>query len=112
MLKVWGAGRGRGGPPLKVVNRVAIEKQKQRRQRRGEAPFASHKMYTDVLDDAVKEQRELGMSLGFVWRRSARRTVVYEDCGVSVGMQEGIDDATAIGQEIERRCIGWREEGQ
>ena len=79
---------------------------------RGEAPFASHKMYTEALDDAVREQRELGMALGFVWRRSARRTVVYEDYGVSPGMQEGIDDATAIGQEVERRLIGWREEGE
>lgn len=77
---------------------------------RGEAPFASHKMYTDALDDAVVEQRELGMALGFAWWRSAVRTVVYEDYGVSSGMQEGIDDAGAIGQDLERRLIGRLEE--
>lgn len=77
---------------------------------RGEAPFASHKMYTDALDDSVLAERELGMALGFAWRRSAIRTVVYEDYGVSSGMQEGIDDATAIGQDVDRRLIGTLED--
>jgi hypothetical protein len=77
---------------------------------RGEAPFASHKMYTDALDDAVPDQRELGMALGFAWRRSAVRTVVYEDYGVSAGMEEGLGDAAAIGQDVDRRLIGKLEE--
>lgn len=30
--------------------------------RHGEAPFASHLLYTQVLDDTIPEDRELGMS--------------------------------------------------
>lgn len=36
---------------------------------RGEAPFASHLLYTQdgVLCDEVPEERELGMEAGFAW---------------------------------------------
>lgn len=34
---------------------------------RGEAPFASHLLYTQVLRDEVPEERELGMEAGFSW---------------------------------------------
>lgn len=55
---------------------------------RGEAPFASHLLYTQpgVLDDAVPAQRELGINAGFAWRELAVRTVVYTDLGFSSGM--------------------------
>jgi len=39
---------------------------------RGEAPFASHRMYPGVLDDDVPEQRRQGINAGLAWigRRS------------------------------------------
>lgn len=61
---------------------------------RGESPFASHALYTQpqVLDDEVAEERKLGITAGFEWRRSADLTVFYVDCGWSSGMHAGYED--------------------
>lgn len=63
--------------------------------RRGEAPFASHALYTQpgVLDDIDPAQRMLGISAGFAWRYYAAATVVYTDLGFSRGMQAAIEHA-------------------
>ena len=61
--------------------------------RNGEAPFASHLMYTDILDDTKPEERKLSVKAGFVWRPFAKLTVVYTDLGISPGMKLGIADA-------------------
>lgn len=62
---------------------------------RGEAPYASHLLYTQdgVLDDTIKEERNLGIQAGFAWREMATATVVYVDLGISEGMKQGIEDA-------------------
>lgn len=75
---------------------------------RGEAPFASHGLYTQagVLDDTNHSERQLGIIMGFAWRDCAHSTVVYEDYGISSGMQLGIDHATESGCPVERRTIG------
>lgn len=77
--------------------------------RRGEAPFASHGLYTQpgVLRDADPAERELGIRAGFAWRRRAARTVFYIDLGISNGMQLGLDDARdLVWQDIEFRQLG------
>jgi hypothetical protein len=76
--------------------------------RRGEAPFASHGLYTrsGVLRDAVPAERELGVQAGFAFRRVASLTVVYADLGISGGMQRGIDDANEHDCRIEYRKLG------
>lgn len=76
---------------------------------RGEAPFASHALYTQpgVLDDDMPLEREMGIHAGFAWRAAAMKTVVYTDLGVSIGMQRGIDAAAAMGHVIEYRSIAW-----
>lgn len=76
--------------------------------RRGEAPFASHGLYTrpGVLRDAEPAERELGIRAGFAFRRVASLTVVYADLGISSGMQMGIDDANANDCRIEYRKLG------
>lgn len=74
--------------------------------KRGEAPFASHLLYPQVLDDTDPLQREQGILAGFAWRPQAVATVVYTDYGISPGMQKGIDDATSISQPVEYRQIG------
>lgn len=76
---------------------------------RGEAPFASHLLYTQegVLDDDVPWQRERGIEAGFAWGQYALKTVVYVDLGISKGMQQGIENAQRLGRPIEyRRILG------
>lgn len=77
---------------------------------RGEAPFASHGLYTQdgVLNDRIPEERKLGIEAGFAYRRLCDYTVVYEDLGVTPGMQYGIDHALAYGHQVfYRRIPGW-----
>lgn len=76
---------------------------------RGEAPFASHGLYTQpgVLRDRVPAERERGIRAGFAWRRRAARTVAYIDLGITDGMQRGLDDArNLVWQDIEYRTLG------
>jgi len=79
---------------------------------RGEAPFASHGLYTQegVLDDGVLNERTLGIDAGFAWRRGADKTAVYTDLGISNGMRLGIADAIRLEHTIEHRSLGaaWR----
>ena len=74
---------------------------------RGEAPFASHLLYTQesVLDDKVPEERKLGISAGLIWGSKADATVVYIDHGISNGMDEGIKRAIAEKRPIEYRGL-------
>jgi hypothetical protein len=75
---------------------------------RGEAPIASHVLYTQALNDADPTQREAGILAGFCWRWLATRTVVYTDLGISRGMARGIEHAKSLGtgHAIEYREIG------
>jgi len=75
---------------------------------RGEAPYASHALYTQagVLDDTLPEERKLGMEAGFAWRDVVEASIVYNDLGISKGMQTGIDDAIAKGRPVEYRTLG------
>lgn len=75
---------------------------------RGEAPFASHGLYTQpgVLDDDIPAERHRGITAGFAWRAVADCTVVYDDLGVTGGMQTGIDHATAASRPIAYRRLG------
>lgn len=75
---------------------------------RGDAPIASHLLYTQpgVLDDTVQGERELGIEAGLVWGKWAQVTVVYEDLGISRGMRYGIDRAKTEGRPVEFRRLG------
>lgn len=74
---------------------------------RGEAPIASHLLYTQdgILDDLIPEERTLGIEAGLLWGDLAERTVVYTDLGISRGMQYGIERAEKMGRPIEYRSI-------
>lgn len=74
---------------------------------RGEAPIASHLLYTQdgILDDNIPEERELGIKCGLLWGYHANRTVVYTDRGITKGMQHGIDEAKRVARSIEYRSI-------
>ena len=80
--------------------------------KRGEAPFASHLLYTQegVLDDAKPEERAFGIAAGLTWARCADATVVYADLGISGGMRIGITNAQKQSRPVEYRKIeGWSE---
>jgi hypothetical protein len=72
---------------------------------RGEAPLASHLLYTRMLNDWVPMERELGIAAGLAWGAVAQATVVYTDLGISTGMQHGIDRAKLEGRPVELRSI-------
>lgn len=75
---------------------------------RGEAPIASHLLFTQdgVLDDKIPEERQLGMAAGHAWMRVADVVAVYIDYGISPGMEKGIAEGRAMGCRIDRRSIG------
>jgi hypothetical protein len=73
--------------------------------RRGEAPLASHLLYTQVLDDTVPEERTQGIEAGLTWALAAEASVVYCDYGWSPGMTAGIARAREAGRTIEERTI-------
>jgi len=74
---------------------------------RGEAPFASHLLFTQprVLDDSIPEQRARGIEAGLAWGAKADKTVVYIDRGISAGMRQGIERAKAEGRPVEYRTL-------
>lgn len=76
---------------------------------RGEAPFASHLLYTQegILNDDIPAQRTLGIEAGLMWGQYALKTVVYVDLGISQGMQQGIMSAQTFNRPVEyRRLLG------
>lgn len=84
---------------------------------RGEAPFASHAIYTQpgVLRDDIPAERSAGIMAGFEWRRHADLTAVYIDLGVSVGMLAGLRSAMGLapkGHHVVLRRLGgeWAKE--
>ena len=74
---------------------------------RGEAPIASHLLYTQpgILDDNIPAERQWGIDAGLAWRAVAQASVVYTDMGISKGMEYGIPAATAAGIPVEYRTI-------
>jgi hypothetical protein len=74
----------------------------------GEAPLASHKLYTDSLDDEDPLQRELGISAGLAWGQHAAHVAVYADFGISPGMSVAIDHYKKIGKAVYWRTLDYR----
>ena len=72
---------------------------------RGEAPYASHLLYTQCLDDGNPDERRLGITAGLEWGKKAELTAVYVDLGITAGMQIGIRAAERAGRRIEQRRI-------
>ena len=72
---------------------------------RGESPFASHLLYTQVLDDAIKKQRLMGMDRAFNWYKHADLMAIYIDKGISNGMKKGIAVAEKFGIEMVYRSL-------
>lgn len=74
---------------------------------RGEAPFASHLLYTQpgVLDDNKPTERRMGIEAGLYWGQLANVTAVYVDRGITKGMRQGIERAQKERRVIVERSI-------
>ena len=74
---------------------------------RGEAPYASHLLYTQdgVLDDTNPRERNQGMLAGSLWGDNAELTAVYADLGITKGMEMGMRRASHLGRPIEVRYL-------
>jgi hypothetical protein len=74
---------------------------------RGEAPIASHLLYTQrgILRDSDPVERQWGIEAGLAWRDVADATVVYIDRGISPGMVYGITRARTAGLTVEVRSL-------
>ena len=75
---------------------------------RGEAPIASHLLYTQpgVLRDEVAEERLRGINAGLAWREVADAWVFYLDLGWSPGMAAARELAEREGRPIVLRILG------
>jgi hypothetical protein len=73
--------------------------------KRGEAPFAPHLLYTQVLDDTKPRERECGMLAGHAWYGFADAIAVYVDLGITPGMQAGIEKAQRFSLPIKYRKL-------
>lgn len=84
---------------------------------RGEAPFASHLLYTQQVgngkafekDGQTDQQhwitRAKGIELGSTWRKLVDKTVFYLDKGWSSGMRTAKEDCVCLGRPFEERFI-------
>lgn len=81
---------------------------------RGEAPIASHLLYTQpgVLNDSIPEERQHGIDAGLAWGEVAEATVVYVDFGLTRGMEYGIANAHLAGRPVELRSLAPWNEGE
>lgn len=58
----------------------------------GEAPIASHLLYTQdgILNDDIEAERMHGIHAGLAWKEVADKQVFYIDFGMSKGMEYGL----------------------
>lgn len=79
---------------------------------RGEAPIASHLLYTQegILDDSVPAEQRRGIEAGLAWIEAAEATVIYGDLGISPGMQRGIEAAISARRPVYFRTLGWADD--
>ena len=75
--------------------------------RRGEAPIASHLLFTQpgILDDTVPAERAKGIECGFAWYDAADAIVFYTDNGMSRGMANALLLANEKNKAVEMRKL-------
>jgi hypothetical protein len=74
---------------------------------RGEAPIASHLLYTQagILDDNIEAERKWGIDAGLAWKEVAELHVFYIDYGYSRGMEYARQYATENNISTEERKL-------
>ena len=92
--------------PLKVVDHVAYARLAMIDSlNRGEAPFLSHLLYTQVLDDTVFLERHKGLRAGRALSHTLDMAAVYCDLGISWGMAKAIGNYRRLGKKCEIRQL-------
>ncbi len=80
--------------------------------KRGETPYASHKMLTTALDDADEEDRSVGITAGRAMAVSIRlhggTVAFYVDLGNSTGMRAAVRFYESAGIRYETRTLPGR----
>lgn len=73
---------------------------------RGEAPIASHLLYTQkgILNDLIPPGRQWGIDAGLEWKKVAEKHVFYVDYGMSEGMKYAKKNIKG-GVDVEFRTI-------
>jgi hypothetical protein len=66
----------------------------------GDAPFAPHLLYPDVLDDSVAAERDRGIRAGIAWLPATDEMLVVGE--PTEGMRREIDAAQMLGIPIRR----------
>lgn len=74
---------------------------------RGEAPIASHLLYTQIgiLKEEVPEERAWGIAAGLAWSSTGARHVFYVDRGWSTGMLSALEWCKANNIEWDERRL-------
>lgn len=74
---------------------------------RGEAPIASHLLYTQpgILRDDIPEERARGIEAELIWGACAEKTAAYIDRGISDEMKQAIARAEKDGRPVEYRTL-------
>ena len=72
---------------------------------KGEAPFAAHLLYPQILTEETVDDQNVGIKLGLQWGEKAAKTIVYQDLGITSEMNYGIRNAFRHGRPIEYRNI-------
>lgn len=72
---------------------------------KGEAPFAAHLLYPQILTEETVDDKNVGIKLGLQWGEKAAKTIVYQDLGITSEMNYGIRNAFRHGRPIEYRNI-------
>lgn len=62
----------------------------------GHMPLAPHIYYTNFLEDNNEVERQLGMYMGLKWLAECDEMWVFNQNGISKGMQAEIDVATQL----------------
>jgi hypothetical protein len=81
---------------------------------RGEAPLASHLLYTQdgIFRDDIPVERTIGIKAGHAWISVGEMLVVYIDRGVSPGMKMAIGVAQHHSIPVEHRTLpAWLADG-
>lgn len=63
---------------------------------RWEAPFASHLLYTQILNDGNPAERALGFQCEAAWSGFAQLLAVYTDMGISPGMKKTMEKLKGV----------------
>lgn len=74
--------------------------------RRREAPFASHALYPQFLNDSLTVERDKGIQAALMFLPVCHALVAYVDLGISEGMEFELQMARNMDVPVERRRVG------